>query len=120
MYVGKTLFAQVMEFVPWTSFTRIVQRHGGDSGVRALSCAEQFRAMAFRAAHVAREQPPHEAEVDDAVDLRVLPAAGFFGRYGHGCDAGGRWARSLSAIHIGNTLPVSLRNVCLHLQFEQR
>ncbi|MDH5348628.1 MAG: DUF4372 domain-containing protein, partial [Nitrospira sp.] len=22
MYVGKTLFAQVMEFVPWTSFTR--------------------------------------------------------------------------------------------------
>ena len=47
MYVGKTLFAQVMEFVPWTSFARIVQRHGGDSGVRALSCAEQFRAMAF-------------------------------------------------------------------------
>ncbi len=24
MYVGKTLFAQVMEFVPWTSFARIV------------------------------------------------------------------------------------------------
>jgi Na+/citrate or Na+/malate symporter len=47
MYVGKTLFAQVMEFVPWTSFARIVQRHGGNSGVRALSCAEQFRAMAF-------------------------------------------------------------------------
>jgi hypothetical protein len=44
---GKTLFAQVMEFVPWSSFTRIVQRYGGDSGVRALSCAEQFRAMAF-------------------------------------------------------------------------
>lgn len=47
MNAGKTLFAQVMEFVPWTSFTRIVQRHGGDSGVRTLSCAEQFRAMAF-------------------------------------------------------------------------
>ena len=47
MYVGKTLFAQVMEFVPWTSFARIVQRHGGNSGVRTLSCAEQFRAMAF-------------------------------------------------------------------------
>ncbi|MBC7701643.1 DUF4372 domain-containing protein, partial [Aquabacterium sp.] len=29
MYVGKTLFAQLMEFVPWTSFARIVQRHGG-------------------------------------------------------------------------------------------
>lgn len=47
MYVGKTLFAQVMEFVPWTSFARIVQRHAGNSGVRTLSCAEQFRAMAF-------------------------------------------------------------------------
>ncbi len=47
MYVGKTLFAQVMEFMPWTSFARIVQRHGGNSGVRTLSCAEQFRAMAF-------------------------------------------------------------------------
>ncbi len=23
MYVGKTLFAQVMEFIPWTSFSRI-------------------------------------------------------------------------------------------------
>jgi len=47
VYVGKTLFAQVMEFVPWTSFARIVQRHGGNSGVRTLTCAEQFRAMAF-------------------------------------------------------------------------
>jgi hypothetical protein len=36
-----------MEFVPWTSFARIVARHGGDSGVRNLSCTEQFRAMAF-------------------------------------------------------------------------
>jgi hypothetical protein len=44
---GKTLFAQVMEFVPWTSFTRIVQRYSGNAGVRTLSCAEQFRAMAF-------------------------------------------------------------------------
>ena len=47
MNAGKTLFAQIMEFVPWTSFARIVQRHGGNSGVRTLSCAEQFRAMAF-------------------------------------------------------------------------
>ena len=47
MNAGKTLFAQVMEFVPWTSFARIVQRYGGNAGVRTLSCAEQFRAMAF-------------------------------------------------------------------------
>ena len=47
MNAGKTLFAQVMEFVLWTSFARIVQRRGGNAGVRTLSCAEQFRAMAF-------------------------------------------------------------------------
>jgi hypothetical protein len=28
------------------SFARIVQRHGGNSGVRMLSCGEQFRPMA--------------------------------------------------------------------------
>jgi hypothetical protein len=47
MNVGKTLFAQLMEFVPWTSFTRIVNRYGGDAGVRRMTCAEQFRVMAF-------------------------------------------------------------------------
>jgi hypothetical protein len=36
MNLGKTLFAQVMDFVPWTSFTRIVDRYGGNSGVRTL------------------------------------------------------------------------------------
>jgi Transposase DDE domain/Domain of unknown function (DUF4372) len=47
MNLGKTLFAQLMEFVPWTSFTRIVGRYGGDTRMRTLSCTEQFRAMAF-------------------------------------------------------------------------
>jgi hypothetical protein len=47
MNLGKTLFAQLMEFVPWTSFARIVARYGGDTRVRSLSCSEQFRAMAF-------------------------------------------------------------------------
>ena len=47
MNMGKTLFAQIMEFIPWTSFARIVDRYGGDSRVRSLSCPEQFRAMAF-------------------------------------------------------------------------
>src|SRR6266704_2204051 len=47
MNVGKTLFAQIMEFIPWTSFARIVERYSGNAGVRRLTCAEQFRAMAF-------------------------------------------------------------------------
>jgi hypothetical protein len=47
MHVGKTLFAQLMDFLPWSTFTRIVARHGGDQRVRTLTCAEQYRAMAF-------------------------------------------------------------------------
>ena len=47
MNMGKTLFAQIMEFIPWTSFARIVDRYGGNSRVRSMSCPEQFRAMAF-------------------------------------------------------------------------
>jgi Domain of unknown function (DUF4372)/Transposase DDE domain len=47
MNIGKTLFAQLMDFLPWSSFTRIVSRYGGDHGVRTLCCAEQYRAMAF-------------------------------------------------------------------------
>ena len=47
MYAGQTLFAQLMEFVPWTTFARLVERYCGDHRVRTLTCAEQYRAMAF-------------------------------------------------------------------------
>ena len=47
MYAGKTLFAQIMDFLPWKTFRRLVSRHEGNRGVRTLSCAEQFRVLAF-------------------------------------------------------------------------
>ena len=47
MNIGKTLFAQLMDFLPWSIFARIVARYGGDARVRTLCCAEQYRAMAF-------------------------------------------------------------------------
>jgi len=47
MYVGKTLFAQIMDFLPWKTFHRIVDRYGGDHRVRTLTCAEHFRILAF-------------------------------------------------------------------------
>jgi hypothetical protein len=58
MNVGKTLFAQIMEFIPWTSFSRIVQRYGGDAGVRRLTCSEQFRVMAFAQSLMASPNSP--------------------------------------------------------------
>jgi len=47
MNAGKTLFAQLMDFLPWSTFTRLVVRYDGDQRVRTLNCAEQYRAMAF-------------------------------------------------------------------------
>ncbi len=47
MNTGKTLFSQLMDFLPWSTFARIVTRHGGDHYVKSLNCTDQFRAMAF-------------------------------------------------------------------------
>lgn len=47
MNVGKTLFAQVLDFLPWSTFHRIVARYDGNHRVRTLPCAEQYRCMAF-------------------------------------------------------------------------
>ena len=47
MYIGKTLFAQLMDFLPWSTFSRLVDRYDGDLRVRTLTCGEQYRAMAF-------------------------------------------------------------------------
>ena len=43
----KTIFAQLMEFLPWSTFDRIVARYHGNRAVRVLLCAAQFRVMAF-------------------------------------------------------------------------
>ncbi len=75
MHVGKTLFAQVMEFVPWTSFTRIVERYHGNAGVRALTCAEQFRAMAF--AQLTWRESLRDIEVSLSANAPKLYAMGF-------------------------------------------
>ena len=75
MYIGKTLFAQVMEFVPWTSFSRIVDRYRGNSGVRTLTCAEQFRAMAF--AQITWRESLRDIEVSLQANSSKLYAMGF-------------------------------------------
>jgi hypothetical protein len=47
MYTGKTLFSQLMDCLPWSTFARFVRRYRGDFDVRTFPCAEQYRAMAF-------------------------------------------------------------------------
>ena len=75
MNTGRTLFAQVMEFVPWTSFARIVQRYRGNAGVRSLSCAEQFRAMAF--AQLTWRESLRDIEASLSANAAKLYAMGF-------------------------------------------
>jgi hypothetical protein len=91
MNVGKTLFAQVMEFVPWKTFGRIIAKHKGDCGVRTLSCADLFRVLAFsqltwreslrdievcltanqaKLFHMGLAQPPARSTLADALNLR--------------------------------------------------
>ena len=47
MNTGKTLFAQWMDFLPWTTFSRLVDQHGGNRYAKSFACTEQFRVMAF-------------------------------------------------------------------------
>lgn len=47
MHSGKLVFAQLMEFVPWHTFRRLVVKYRGDFNVRTFSCLDQFLCMAF-------------------------------------------------------------------------
>jgi hypothetical protein len=47
MNSGRTIFAQLMDFLPWSTFDRIVARYNGDRAVRTLTCRAQFQVMAF-------------------------------------------------------------------------
>src|SRR5271154_686036 len=72
---GKTLFAQLMDFLPWSTFTRIVARYDGDQRVRTLSCAEHYRAMAF--AQLTYRESLRDIETCLSVQASKLYSMGF-------------------------------------------
>ena len=47
MNVGRTVFSQLMDFIPIDDFRRAVKRYKGNRRVRKFSCWEQFLCMAF-------------------------------------------------------------------------
>ena len=47
MNTGKTIFSQVMEFLPVYEFQKCVQRYQGNYKVQSFSCMDQFLCMAF-------------------------------------------------------------------------
>jgi len=93
MNVGKTLFAQVVEHVPWRTFSRIIERHQGDAGVRTLGClcrlvschglcadhmarvAARHRSLSERqssqaVSYMGMKAPPARSTMADALNLR--------------------------------------------------
>jgi hypothetical protein len=47
VYAGKTIFSQLMNYLPWRRFQSCVNRYSGDYKVITFTCADQFRVMAF-------------------------------------------------------------------------
>ena len=47
MRTGKFVFAQLMEYLPWKRFQRLVIKYQGDLYVKHFSCSNQFLCMAF-------------------------------------------------------------------------
>src|ERR1700752_2806834 len=64
-----------MDFLPWSTFTRIVARYGGDQRVRTLSCGEHYRAMAF--AQLTFRESLRDIETCLSVQVSKLYSMGF-------------------------------------------
>jgi len=47
MNTGKTIFAQVMDFLPLNEFHKCVRRYQGNYKLKSFSCLDQFLSMAF-------------------------------------------------------------------------
>jgi len=47
MNVGRTVFAQIVDFLPVREFRKCVRRYRGNYKVRAFTCMDQFLCMAF-------------------------------------------------------------------------
>jgi hypothetical protein len=47
MNTGKTIFSQILEFLPMYEFRKCVQRYQGDYKVKSFSCMDQFLCMTF-------------------------------------------------------------------------
>lgn len=47
MHIGRTVFAQLMDFVPSYEFRQCVERYHGNYKVKRFSCWDQFLCMAF-------------------------------------------------------------------------
>ena len=47
MNPGRTIFSQLMDFLPRDEFHRCVQRYNGNHKIQTFSCFDQYLCMAF-------------------------------------------------------------------------
>ncbi len=47
MYTGKTVFSQIIDFLPMYEFRKCVKRYRGNYKLKSFSCLDQFLCMAF-------------------------------------------------------------------------
>ena len=65
---GRTVFAQIMDFLPFNEFRKCVTRYGGHYKVQQFSCMDQFLCMAFA------QLSYRESLRDIEVCLRAVPS----------------------------------------------
>src|SRR6266436_1439609 len=75
MNQGRTVFAQIMEFLSHDEFRRCVDRYDGNRRIRMLSCWEQFLALAF--AQLTYRESLRDIEVCLAAHQSKLYHSGF-------------------------------------------
>ncbi len=47
MYIGRTIFSQLIDYLPIHNFRRCVARYNGNKNVKTFSCLDQYLCMAF-------------------------------------------------------------------------
>ena len=77
MNQGRTVFAQLMQFLSHNEFNRCVARYGGHKSVRSFSCWDQFLTMAF--AQLTYRESLRDIEVCLATQRHKLYHSGFSG-----------------------------------------
>ena len=75
MHEGKLVFAQLMRYLPLSTFRRCVADHRGDHKVKDFSCLDQFFAMAF--AQLTYRESLRDIEVNLRAQARRLYHMGF-------------------------------------------
>ena len=77
MNQGRTVFAQLIQFLSHNEFNRCVKRYGGNKSIRSFSCWDQFLTMAF--AQLTYRESLRDIEVCLAAQRHKLYHAGFSG-----------------------------------------